>query len=262
MSVRCYTWHTEPEIAAEYLSILSKFGGDDEMRLWAEGYVDYHAGRLKWDVDFLTRHYRFVKCLNIGGAPYLFEYLMSRSRPEMTLATVDLEPSRFPRAGDILRTSLIKADIEQENALGTLGNFQCIVFCEIFEHLRIDILRTMKAVRALLSDDGILYLTMPNGLGLSAWLNFARGRTGPPPVAEWRKLSQLGHMGHVREYSVYEIKEVLEACGLQIKQYFYRRRSSYRGTTRSAIRETAQILATHLMPSLGDEIVLVAGKAL
>ena len=102
---------------------------------------------------------------------------------------------------------------------------------------------------------------MPNGLGLSAWLTkFAKVRTGPDPVAEWRKLSEIGHMGHVREYSVRELHDVLGACGLYVDQYFFRRQSSFHGTTRSRIRDTAQILAAKLIPSLGDEIVLVARK--
>jgi SAM-dependent methyltransferase len=231
------------------------------MRLWAEGYVQGHAGRLQWDVDFLITNYSFVSCLNVGGAPFLFEYLISRSRPDVRLVSLDLNPLRFPRAAEILGTEVVEMDIEQANAtsVAPLGQFQCLVFCEIFEHLRIDVLRTMKLLGQLMAPEGILYLTMPNGLGLSAWLTkFAQGRTGPDPVSEWRKLSQIGHMGHVREYSLREIQGVLEECGLRLDRYFFRRQSSFRGTSRSRIRDTAQVVATNLIPSLGDEIVVVA----
>ena len=100
---------------------------------------------------------------------------------------------------------------------------------------------------------------MPNGLGLSAWLTkFLKGRTGPPPVAEWGKLSQIGHMGHVREYSLRELGEVLAASGLHIERALFRRQSSHYGTLRSKVRDHAHGLATRVCPSLGDEVVIVA----
>ena len=114
MSVRCYTWRAAPEIATEYLDVLRRFDSNDELRLWAEGYVLGHAGRLRWDVEFLTANYQFASCLNVGGAPFLFEYLIAKSRPGLTLESLDLDISRFPRAGEILGTRLVQMDIEQK----------------------------------------------------------------------------------------------------------------------------------------------------
>jgi hypothetical protein len=233
------------------------------MRLWAEDYVHGHAGRLRWDVDYLTANFRFESCLNVGGAPYLFEYLLKKSNPNVALATLDLDIARFPRAGKVLGTKIVQMDVEQMSSasLELVGKHECVIFCEVFEHLRINILQTMETVAELLAPTGVLYLTMPNGLGRSAWLTkYAKGRTGPAPVPEWRKLSQIGHMGHVREYSVREIQEVLEACGFGVDRYFFRRQSSFYGTARSRIRDTAQLLAAHLVPSLGDEIGVIARK--
>jgi len=234
------------------------------MQLWGEGYVHGHAGRLLWDVDFLSKNYRFDNCLNVGGAPFLFEYLIRKSQPELKLVSLDLAPYRFPLVSKILRTEIIQLDIEQGNALevADLGKFQCIVFCEIFEHLRINLLRTVSLLGNLLDQDGILYLTTPNGVGLSAWMSkLIKGRTGPDPVQEWRKLSQIGHMGHVREYSSREVEEVLREAGLRVAKTFFRRQSTLRGTVRSKIRETIQVLATNIVPSLGDEIGIVARRS-
>ena len=55
-------------------------------------------------------------------------------------------------------------------------------------------------------------------------------------------------------------REVLMACRLDVDQYFFRRQSTFHGTTRSRVRDTAQILAAKVIPSLGDEVVLVARK--
>lgn len=263
MRVQCHTWQSASRLAAEYVEIVRAFGSNNEMRDWAEGYVHGHAGRLQWDVDFLVSNYSFSSCLNVGGAPFLFEYLISKSRPELRLTSLDLDPLRFPAASRILGTEVVQMDIERTNtaAITSLGQFQCVVFCEIFEHLRIDLLRTVNSLAQLIAPEGILYLTMPNGLGLSAWLTkFINGRTGPDPVSEWRKLTQIGHMGHVREYSLCELQGVLEECGLRVERYFFRRQSSFRGTIRSRIRDTAQAVAMKVIPSLGDEIGVVARR--
>ena len=259
---RCHTWQADASLATDYLEVVRQFGSNEEMRLWAEGYVHGHAGRLQWDVDFLTAHYRFASCVNVGGAPFLFEYLLEKTRADLKLVSLDLNPARFPQAPKILGTEVIEMDIENAtaSAIECLGEFECVVFCEIFEHLRINVLRTMRLLSKLMSAEGILYLTMPNGLGRSAWLKFLQGRTGPDPVSEWRKLCQIGHMGHVREYSFREIVGVLEECGLVLERYFFRRQSTLRGTFRSQLRDTAQVLVTNLIPSLGDEIGLVARR--
>src|SRR5438477_2801872 len=262
--LKCHTWQPAPAIATDYLKILRQFGCSEEMQLWGEGYIHGHAGRLLWDVDFLSKNYRFDNCLNVGGAPFLFEYLIRKSQPELKLVSLDLAPNRFPLVSKILRTDIIQLDIEQGNALelADLGKFQCIVFCEIFEHLRINLLRTVALLGNLLDQDGILYLTTPNGAGLTAWMSkLIKGRTGPDPVQEWRKLSQIGHMGHVREYSSREVEEVLREAGLRVAKTFFRRQSTLRGTVRSKIRETVQVLATNFVPSLGDEIGIVARRS-
>jgi methyltransferase family protein len=263
MRGRCYTWKTSPEAVESYLDVLPRLGCPNKIHSWAEGYARGHAGRLAWDVNFLLQNYSFEKCLNIGGAPFLFEYLMSQAVPHIQLVSLDLDAQRFPNVNEIFGVQIVDSDIEQMKIQNgnSLGQFPCVVFCEIFEHLRIDLLGTVETVSGLLADDGVLYLTMPNGLGMSALHRMlTEGRTGPDPVAEWRKLSLIGHMGHVREYSARELHDVLEACGLSVDRCFFRRQSTFRGTVKSRIRESAQLLATLLLPSLGDEIVVVARK--
>src|SRR3954471_14726064 len=116
MRPQCCTWQAAPEVANKYLEIIRLFGANDEMSRWAEGYVQGHAGRLRWDVEFLTKNYCFETCLNIGGAPFLFEYLMSSLRPGLQLTSLDLDVRRFPKAAEILNIQIIETDIEQMNA--------------------------------------------------------------------------------------------------------------------------------------------------
>jgi SAM-dependent methyltransferase len=262
MVVRCHVWKPAPEVASAYLGLVNQFGADPAMQSWAEGYVRHHAGRCLWDATFLSGHYQFASCLNVGGAPFLFEHLLMRSRPDLKLVSLDLDATRFPSAAKILGLKIVEMNVEELAPGSVAAKYDCVVFCEVFEHLRMNILRTIASLRELLEDEGILYLTMPNGLGLHAWLRYlTRGRTGPPPLDEWGKLQAIGHMGHVREYSYTEVREVLEACGFTIDRFFFRRNYQHWGTLRSRLRNGVIDWVHQTVPSLGDEVGLVARKS-
>jgi hypothetical protein len=249
-AVPCYSWQDAPAVTAGYLKLVSQFGMEEGLRSWAEEYARYHAGRCLWDVEFLTSNYNFVNCLNVGGAPFIFEYILKNKLRDINLVSVDINPERFPVLGDILGIKVINANIEfHEQSTDYLsGQFQCVVFCDLFEHLRIDLLNTISLLRTYLAENGFLYLTMPNGIGKNAQQRWMKGRTGPDPVSEWTKLQNLGHMGHVREYSYFEARDVLVHCGFRIERYMYRRKAGDR----------AGRVLTGAIPILADEIVIIA----
>jgi SAM-dependent methyltransferase len=249
MAVAAY--HHQPEFAAEFAAILPGFGASPDLTEWAAGYARLHAGRCHWDAHFVgTRSPK--RCLNIGGAPYLFECALKKQFPAIDQTSVDLAPERFPNAAAMIGMQTVRADIEIA-APQVAGKFDFIVFTEIFEHLRIDILATMARVRDLLADNGRLYLTTPNGLSLDAWrTRLVRDRTGPALVDEWSKLTRLGHMGHVREYSATEVEEVLRHCGFAIEERQYR-------VQRTTPRPRRDLLLK-LRPALAEEILIVARR--
>jgi hypothetical protein len=255
---RCHCWHPAPKIAEQYIALISRFGANDNMNAWATDYVRHHAGRLRWDVDFLTENFKFSTCLNIGGAPYLFEHLLTEACRDVRITSIDLDVSRFPFASDVLCIKIVQADIEK--VVPSSETFDCIALCEIFEHLRIDIIGTMRRIAMLSADDGILYLTMPNGLGLAALRRIFDGRSGPDVIGEWQKLSSIGHMGHVREYSASEICAVLEFVGFRVERLLSRRLAVHARSLKGHLREFATSTLVRITPWLGDEIVIVARK--
>jgi hypothetical protein len=261
---KCYGWAKADDVAADYLKLVPELGLDRKLWSWAEKYARNHAGRVLWDVDFLTRNYEFSRCLNVGGAPFVFEYLMKKAHPEVEVVSLDLYPNRFRHVERVLGIKVAELDVERPcpAAAEMVEQFQCVVFCEIFEHLRIDLLKTMSFIRSLLSKDGFMYLTMPNGLGIAA-LNriIRRGRTGPDPIVEWSKLKNLGHMGHVREYSYTELRDVLVHCGFEVQRHLYRRKTGHSGRFGDKLRDRSHQVLTRFMPTLGNEIVVIAGLA-
>lgn len=255
-------WPRSRERLREFLEVLPRLGGES-LREWAQAYAEGQGvDRIAWDVGYLSAHHAFTSCLNVGGAPYIFEYFLRKQRPDVRLETVDLDVARFPHVEQVLSLKVHAVDIEQDPAaLAALGRFDCVVFCEVIEHLRLDLLRTLAALRETLAPDGVLYLTTPNGVSLGSMKRFVLGRrSGPDPVTEWSKLDKLGHMGHVREYSMAETCTLLEAAGLTIERKFYRfglRRPEEKG---ARWRNAAQKLLCTIMPSLANELVVTARR--
>jgi hypothetical protein len=222
-------YYPAPEVAERYINLLPRFRVDEGLAHWAEQYAMGHAGRCLWDAQFLARRFGTGRILNIGGAPYLFEMILKEEQPDLELVTVDLEPGRFPGAGEALGIRVIGGDVESPN-WQLEQKFDCIVFAEILEHLR------------------ILYLTTPNGLSFwNIFKHYTRGRTGPSPTMEWRKLSSIGHMGHVREYSTVEVTELLTSCNFTIDNVILRSQKDGRWLLRDLVLASRSQFASEMV---------------
>lgn len=240
------------DLADRFLPVLATMGCGDDILSWAAGYVVKHAGRVQADVDYLAGQPRFGSCLNIGGAPFLFEYLLRQRLPEVAVTSLDLEPDRFPQVRSVLGIDILPVNVEVSADVAGIGRrYDRIVFCEIFEHLRLDLLATLASIRSLLSERGELYLTTPNGVSLAGIKRVLRGDTGPDPLGEWTKLKALGHMGHVREYSTREVVSLLAGAGFRVTACRFRQPQDGTWTARAA----------RLKTSLAAEIVIVARAA-
>lgn len=233
--------------------------GATDLLSWVQQYIRVHAIRCRADADFLLEKCPNVKdVLNIGGAPYIFEYFFQQ-KWDGRISSVDLEPERLSALIGNLGIDVICVDIERPLPEHEIGQrkFDLICMCEIFEHLRIDILKTMQFVRSLLREDGMLYLTTPNGAGILKLIrNIIRHKTGPDIVEEWQKLATIGHMGHVREYSPSEVLNVLRYVGFDRIEVYYRNR--YNENTIHPITKSIRTMVSRAMPSYGDEIIVLA----
>jgi SAM-dependent methyltransferase len=261
MKPACFVWRHDSAAFADYVPVLDRLGADPDTRDWAFGFARHHAGRLKWDVNLIIENFRPSRLLNVGAAPYVFEHLLRQALPDIEVVSIDLDPDRFPRVREELGIEVVGIDIERES-IAALGTFTVVIFCEIFEHLRSDLLGTMRRITSAVDPGGILYLTTPNGLGLEHWSRLLGGRTGPVPVHEWSKLVSIGHMGHVREYSVREVSEVLADVGLTVERVIYRRHRKRPFSRLNAARLAAEDFAVRSFPALGEEIVLIARRYL
>jgi SAM-dependent methyltransferase len=104
--------------------------------------------------------------------------------------------------------------------------FDAIVFNELFEHLRINPVFTLKETFRVLRPGGVLLLSTPNLRSFRGIRNLVLRNQGHAVSAgvyqQYEKLETLGHMGHVREYTTREVEDFLTRIGFHINAIIYR----------------------------------------
>lgn len=205
------------------------------------------------------------RILNVGGRPYLFEFIARELGLEVV--SLDIDPSRDPAECAALGHEIIAADIEtaEGRAAARLDQYDIICLAEIFEHMRIDLLATFRDLSTAMRPDARIYLTTPNFYSAPQLFKMlAAGRSGPSLVREWGKLDAIGHMGHVREYARCELIEFFAATGLRVETSFVRNSNeislSAGGWKEFPFRVVARWLAGRFN-RFGQELVFVLAPA-
>lgn len=189
---------------------------------WATHFARHQARRSADDVLRLAASHPDGRVLNVGGAPYLFEVFAKEHG--LVVDTLDIDPDRHAGVIGHYGLSVRAADFENASDRATidLSAYDVIALCEVFEHMRIDLVGMMRDVRRRMRPDAIVYLTTPNFFYAPRYIKtLKKGTSGPSLVSEWRKLADIGHMGHIREYSRAELTEFFEFCGFSC-EFAYR----------------------------------------
>ena len=167
---------------------------------------------------------------------------------------VDIAPERFEQSIARLKLDVKKCDLETESVPFADGTFDAVVFNELFEHLRIDPIATLREVHRVLKPEGVLLLSTPNLRSLRGIRNLVFRNQGHAVSAgvyrQYEKLETLGHMGHVREYTTREVSDFLSRIGFRIDKVIYRG-----GHGRGLVG-----VAERLAPSLRPFFALIATK--
>ena len=116
-----------------------------------------------------------------------------------------------------------KVDFETDRLPLTDSAYDAAIFNEVFEHLRINPIFTMREVHRVLRPGATLLLSTPNLTSWKGWYFFVvKGRLAPDVYGEYDKLVKVGHMGHVRVYSVGEVQAFLERVGFRVDLVIHR----------------------------------------
>ena len=128
---------------------------------------------------------------------------------------MDINPDRSKHFIEKHNLDVKKCDIENERIPFENDWFDFIIFNEIFEHLRINPIYTLKEVNRVLKPSKIMMLTTPNLYSLINIVSFFLGKNINDAYEEFEKIHSLGHAGHIREYSSKEVKRFLIDTGLK-----------------------------------------------
>lgn len=200
----------------EFYKELDRIIADDKSDLaaWSQNYFKHHQQRYRYDLENLRKYYSSGKILEVGSAPYHLTYLIKQSGLPVT--GVDIDPSRQHEFIQSVGLEIVRCNIEQEQLPFGDNSFQYIIFNEIFEHLRINPIRTLREINRVLHPEGMLVLSTPNLYSVRNIVHLLLGRGFDNPYSEFNKLETIGHMGHVREYSVAQVKEFLKNTGYNV----------------------------------------------
>ena len=217
------SWSLNPESRKRVEEAIACISPDDtRLASWYRRYSQRQKKRLVHDVDYVHRYVgAHRKILEFGSLPPILTTVLSRAGYEV--CGLDLKPERFRSAIDAESLDIRKLDFETQPLPFEDGEYDAAVFNEVFEHLRINPIFTMREVHRVLKPDGVLLLSTPNLTSWKGWYFFAaQGRLAPDVYNEFAKLERLGHMGHVRVYSVGEVTRFLHKLGFEVEVVIHR----------------------------------------
>jgi SAM-dependent methyltransferase len=184
---------------------------------WYPHYWAHQAARLQDDLDILT------ECLEPGD-----RLLDVGVNPPFMLATmcalgydaqgVDLHPEGFSRAIERLGMRVRAVDIERDSLPFETESFDVVYIAEVFEHLRINPIFTMRELHRVLKPGGKILLRTPNLYSLPGMYRFLVKGTAYSCASDslfdqYNMINHLGYFGHIREYTYQELTAFLARIG-------------------------------------------------
>ena len=226
-----------------------------ELREWNISYFYGAKNRYISDLKIIESYYKDGKILEAGSVPCHLTYCLKKMG--YPVIGIDIDPKRSEQFIEKHNLEIKKCDIEKDKLPFKNNTFDFIIFNEIFEHLRIDPISTMREINRILKVGGILMLATPNLYSLPKIIMFNLGRGFNNPYFEFEKLHKLGHMGHIREYSTKEVKQFLKNTGFQIIDVKYK---SYNKINRRSIGPIINLIFK-IIPRLNMFQIVISKKS-
>lgn len=220
---------------------------------WFLSYAKKHKKRIAFDLDFIQKQSLINSTIvEVGSVPLLLTLALKQKKYQVL--GIDISPERFIKTIDRFNLDVRKCDIELEN-LPLPDNFcDFVIFNEIFEHLRINLIFTIRELLRIIKPGGRLYLTTPNVRSLRGIKNILFKNkcfsTSGDLYRQYERLEMIGHMGHVREYTSSEVVDFLEKLGFTPEEIIYR--GDFKSKTDNMI--------VRLWPSLRPYFTVMARK--
>ncbi len=182
-------------------------------------YLKNHQHRYVTDLNLFEKYYKGGRILEIGSFPFHITYCLKKMGYKVD--GLDIDPSRAAKFAKKHKLNVKKCDVEKQKFPFKSNSFDFVLFCEIFEHLRINPIATLQEINRVLKPGGMIMLTTPNLYSLPKRIMFNLGMSFNNAYSEFEKLNKIGHMGHIREYSTKEVKQFLTNTGFRVTAVHY-----------------------------------------
>jgi 2-polyprenyl-3-methyl-5-hydroxy-6-metoxy-1,4-benzoquinol methylase len=208
--------------------IIPCFGDVDHIK----SYYDTHRTRFGFDLDYADKFLRTSdRVLEVGAFPYFLTLPLLSKNYNVTALDKCSGLEYVPAVADKFKLKVIDCDLDVDKIPEKDAAFDCVIMNEVFEHLRINLIFSMREVRRVLRPDGLLLLSTPNLRSVRGINNLLRKQEA---YSSWggiydnySNLEKRGVMGHVREYTSKEVRDFLQQIGFEIEGTIYR--GSYTG---------------------------------
>lgn len=196
-----------------------------ELADWAANYARHHRHRLADDLRMIRQTVdHSQRLLELGSLPLFLTLALTRDGYDVV--GLDIAPDRFSEVVAAHGLDIRAVNFETHRIPLERASVDVVLCNEVFEHLRIDLIATMREVHRVLKVGGVMMLSSPNMRSLRGlWMLFRHGTSchiGPDLFDEYDKLRRFGHMGHVREYTATEVSRFLRRIGFSIDRVVYR----------------------------------------
>lgn len=228
-----------------------------EVQTWSKKYLNSHRRRYLKElalIESLSLSGR--KVLEIGSAPFHMTYFLKRKG--LAVTGWDIDPERFSQFIESNDLDVEKVNIETDDVARWESQFDLVIFNEVFEHLRINPIETLRKINRVLKPGGKLLMSTPNLTSLGNRVSILLGRGFDNPFEEFNKLNRFGHMGHVREYTASQVVQFLSNTGFTIERINY---PNYRNVTFRLKISTIFRLGYQIFPKLRPYFQIISKKA-
>ncbi len=227
---------------------------------WSQEYWTKNKDRYLHLLTLIEQYYTNGKILEIGAFPFHLTLLLKELNYDVT--GIDLDPTRHK---DIIKENglnILSLDIEMDNLCLDDLTFELVLFFELFEHLRINPIETLKKINNVINPSGRLLLSTPNLYSIYNIGRFIIGKGFNNAYKEFNKLNTIGHMGHLREYTANEMVQFLSNSGfvnINIHRFSNKTRKNV-GIIKS-IKNSLTDFICLIFPKLHTHLFIVADKS-
>jgi 2-polyprenyl-3-methyl-5-hydroxy-6-metoxy-1,4-benzoquinol methylase len=235
--------------------LIPSFKNAEEIR----SHYHWHGDRISFDLDYADKYLKPAdRILEVGGYPFLLTLPMMSKDYDVTSLEKCSSIMFDPTVVQKFKVNVLDCDLDVDKVPADDSSFDCVIMNEVFEHLRINLIASMRELRRVLRPNGILLLSTPNLRSVEGINNLLRRQEAYSSMGgifnNYAYLEEHGIMGHVREYTSKEVMDFLKQIGFEIEGVIYRGR--YSG---SWLRRLSQQF-TRLRPEFKPYFSIVARK--